>query len=253
MKASVNAGMMLMAAAILGGPASAQETEDGWDLVVDTAADSISASVSYASGASIIVQCRDGTLLTGVSQTPLTASPSRRASLTRGDAFSTASQWEVSADGRLALSNAPITARFLRLGGPVTLQSIDGDPAPFSVAFDLPASGAAVDRVLTACDQPLTRDHDRATDVSALLEGVAVEMPEAAMPRSGGAQSISLNCMIARGRLNGCVSESQQPPNPQGGAATAQRANGLRVRLRDEAAAEGGRVEIVVTGARIRR
>ncbi|MDQ8029777.1 MAG: hypothetical protein REJ23_13715 [Brevundimonas sp.] len=254
MKASVNAGMLLVAAAILAGPSNAQETEDGWDLAADPATNSISASISYASGASIIVQCRAGTLLAGISGTPLSRGPSRRALFTRGDVFSTASQWEASADGRLALNNAPITARFLRLGGPVTLQSVEGDSAPFSVAFDLPASGAAVDRVLTACDQPVTRDHDRATDVSALLEeGFAVEMPTAALPRTGGVQTVALSCIIADGRLSECVSERQQPPNPQGGELTARRANGVRVRLSNAAAAEGGRVEIVVTGARIRR
>lgn len=254
MKRPLNAGMMLIAAAVLAGPASAQEAGDGWDLAADPATDSVSASVSYASGASIIVLCRAGTLLTGVSGTPLSRGTARRALLTRGDDFSTEGQWSPSTDGSLALSNAPMTARFLRLGGSVTLQSIDGDPAPFNVAFALPTSGAAVDQVLTACDQPLTREHDRATDVSdLLLQGLAIEMPAAAAPRTGGVQAISLTCLIAGGRLTGCVSESQQPPNPEGGAVTARRANGERAQFSNEAAAEGGRVEIVVTGARIRR
>lgn len=235
-------------------PAGAQEAAaDGWDLAVDAANETVSASIEYASGAAVVVQCRGGMLVTAIARTPLSNSASRRAVLTRGDQFSPNVEWETVAGG-MAISMDPSVVRFLRRGGPVILQSTEDDPAPFSAPFELPVSGAAVDQVLTSCGAPLTRDHDAAPSATGfLLATPRVEMPSAAILPSGAPQTIYLSCLIRSSRLADCLSEYEQPRNPRAGAATAESADGTRVRVTDRVVVEGRRIEIVVTGARTRR
>lgn len=254
MKATGRLAALMVAALTASTPVRAQDAVDGWDIFVDAANDTVSASVDYASGATIVVQCQAGVLITGIAGTPLSNAASRRALLTRGDAFSPHTEWDLSAESGAAVSQDPRIARFLRLGGPVTLESMEGDPSPFRTAFALPASGAAVDQVLNACDAPLTRDRDRLLDAAGLvLAPPEVEMPEAAMREDGGAQTVYVSCLIRNSRLTGCLSERQQPLNRRAGTATARSADGTRIQVSDPAAAEGRRFEFALTGARMGR
>ena len=253
MKASARLAALMAAALAASAPAQAQDA-DGWDIFVDAANDTVSASVEYASGAAIFVQCQAGVLITGIAGTPLSNAASRRAILTRGDVFSPNTEWDLSAESGSAVSQDPRIPRFLRMGGPVTLESMEGDPAPFRMAFALPASGAAVDQVLNACNAPLTRDRDRLLDAAGLvLAPPEVEMPEAAMREDGGAQTVYVSCLIRNGRLTGCLSERQRPLNRRAGTSTARSADGTRVQVSDRAAAEGRRFDFVLTGSRIGR
>ena len=250
MKVAAGIAVTGLAMLVAFAPVRAQQVADGWDLAVDAPNESVSASIEYASGVAVVVQCRSGGLVTAISHTPLSNSNSRRAVLTRGDPFSPNVEWETAAGGT-AISRDPSVVRFLRRGGPVILQSTDDDPAPFSASLELPASGAAVDQVLTACGSPLNRDHDAAPSATGLLLAApAVEMPSAAMLQNGTPQTVYLSCLIRSSRLADCLSEYERPRNPRAGAAAARSADGTRVRVRDPAIAEGKRIEIVVTGAR---
>ena len=48
--------------ALLASPVSAQQADDGWDLIVDESQNMSMAVAAYSSGQSLAVRCRDGDL-----------------------------------------------------------------------------------------------------------------------------------------------------------------------------------------------
>ena len=118
----------------------------------------------------------------------------------------------------------------------------------------LPTQPAGVDGVLSSCGFGLSDDRDDLPDISDLVTTwPPIQMPP--FSRNYTVVQVEITCLVSLGRLSGCRSERETPSAPEVGAATARRANGLRVGIRRgaEAEAEGGLLEFVVTGNRVYR
>lgn len=210
------------------------------------------ASVEFGEGVLVAVQCRNRQLNIIMGGIPRADQPTRSVSIIRADGKSRQTALSAIEGSALFRSSNAADARFLRAGGRTTVASLPRDPRPFQMALELPSRSAAVADVLTSCGHSLTDDRDDLRDVSDLLIRLPrIEMPE--LSRAYTAVRVELSCLVADGRLTACRSDRETPAAPEVGVATAQRANGLRLSLKDQAEAEGGVVEIVVTGNRVRR
>lgn len=230
----------------------AQDAE--WDFASDPSKDLAVVSVEFAGGAFIAIQCQTRQLNVIFGGVPEAQTPARDVLITRADG-ATREAVLFPVEGS-SLFRTPLEghARFLRAGGQTTIISNSDDPRPFRMELALPTDPAGVNSVLISCGLSLSDDRDALPDVSHLLTTFpAVEM--APFSRDYTIVRVELTCLVSAGRLSGCRSERETPHAPEVGAATAQRANGRRLAIRrgGEAEAEGGRLELVVTGNRIYR
>ena len=249
----VTAGLALLVALAPGeGPAQDVQPLNDWDYAEDSGRSLAIASVQYSNDVSLTVQCLAGELALGIGGLPGAASFPRRLERQRADGRVEDTYWRVSG-GTLTTTDSARYARSFRAGGELVLNADPEAGPPVRIRLDLPSQSDNLDRVLTACGTPLESPFDAALDVGELMtRGPSIEMPPSAMDRHNLIR-VQVECLISGGRLTSCRSERQTPADPRAGAATARGANGERVGLRDVEAAEGRRVEIIVTGNRIRR
>lgn len=234
-------------------PGAAQEGDD-WDFARDEARDLTSASVEYASGAGLFVQCHAGTLIVALAGTPLSSGEPRSAVVERQGEEPVDYPWTATPDGRMATASWRRLARLLYRGGPVVLSSTADDDHAFQVAFDLPVHGPALAQVLSACGTPLTDDRDLLASAEQYLEEIPIVWrPNRDLPGRHDNQTVEISCIVRQARLTACRSDLEVPANPQAGEAVAEAAEGVAVQLSDPAAAEGGVVDIIITGTRYRR
>lgn len=240
----------LLAASLLAGPALAQEAD--WDLSANPSQGVTTASVEFGEGVLLAIQCQNRQLSVIIGGIPGPDEPTRSVSITRGDGQSHNTVLAAVEGSALFRSRSPHMARFLRGGGQTAVASRPEDPRPFRMVLDLPRQSAAVANVLTACGYALAEDRETLPDISDQL----TRLPRIQMPpfsRDYTIVSVELSCLVAEGRLAHCRSDRETPAAPEIGAATARLADGVRLSLKDQAQADGGVLEIVVTGNRIRR
>ena len=248
-------GLLLASLLCLAGLASASwsrvQEGDDWDVTSAPDRDLVVATVQYASGAGIGIQCQGGKLKVVVVGMPTSTDEFRvfNATLANGDTRRT--YWTGNA-GPMTTGSARL-ARFLKQGGKLTLTSLPDAPHPARAEFDLPAQTSGIDQVLSACGYPLSDPRDDLPQSDDLLSArPRLEMPPSAMNRHPIFE-VELSCIIASGRLSQCQSDHQIPRDPVGGERTARAANGAATRLTDLAAAEGRVIDLIIVGQRIRR
>lgn len=247
--AAIQVGVLLITGGGFGQPS---QSSDDWDLAADPARNLTIASVDYASGVSLSVQCFDGGLSVGLVGLPAFAATVRQLERRFDDGRHETWYFEPATGNGLVAHNIRYARAFRAEGGLVLTAAPDGAP-PVQIRLDLPAQSTHLDQVLSACGKALTSRFDTALDVGTLLLAApGIEVPPSALDRHDLIQ-IVLDCLIVDSRLASCESESQTPQDTAAGDATARATNGKRVRVSDPAAAEGRWVQIVVTGNRIRR
>lgn len=247
--ATIQIGLMLLASGGLGPPF---QSSDDWDLAADPARSLTIASVEYASGVALSVQCLAGDLSVGLVGLPASAATLRKFERRFDDGSPETWYFDAATENGLIARSARY-ARSFRGGGTLVLTAAPDGASPVQMRLDLPAQSTILDQVITACGRALTTRYDSALDVGPLLlETPGVEVPPAAFRRQNLIR-IVLDCLIVDSRLTSCESESQTPQDMAAGEATARGANGRRVHVSDPAAAEGRWLQIVVTGSRIRR
>lgn len=241
----------IQALLLVSGQAVDQPTDD-WDFAVDPTRKLTVASVAYAEGSTLFAACLNDTLTVGVRGLPTPSVSTRWFERRFNDGRTETSFWEASDTGTGLISGASArVARSLRTGGRLVLNSAPDGEVPIHLALDLPTQSANLDRVLTACGRPLESPHDRAPPLGKLLEQTPAIPPPAAVRHSSF--RVEVDCIVADGRLSACLSEHQHPADKALGAAVAREANGVRVKVNDPIAAEGGWVQILVTGERRHR
>lgn len=242
------AAVTVGAAAAFG--AMAQPSDD-WDYAGDAARGLSMARVEYASGAGVFVQCQAGVLTVAIAETPLSAEAFASSMIERPGERPAEVSWISTADRRLATSSSRRVARLFYRGGAVRMRSIEGEGQPFRTEFDVPVQGRGLAQVLGDCGTPLTDDRDLLPSAEPLLTAIpAVSFPRRYSPRRGERQWVEISCIVRQARLSDCRSDLQIPANPEAGAAVAREAEGTPVRVSDVAAAEGGVIDIQVTGSR---
>jgi len=235
-------------------PAGVQTpASDDWDLTTHSAGPLTLASVDYAAGRSVRVQCLSGGLDVAVTGLTVPGPEEIELERRRGDGSVETTRWTRSPDGSLVSESAARFARSLRAPGRLVLRAPGGGAGTSGLDLPLPGESANLDRVLSDCGLSLVSALDGAVDVEPLIERFPnVPIPERALDQQDAIR-VEVDCLVVNSRLAGCVSERQTPADPVAGQATAREAEGKRVRVREGADAEGGRVRIVVNGVRIRR
>jgi|GEM_PF-3952348 len=223
------------------------QTSDDWDYEVTQG--QVIASSSYAEGATLFAACSRGDLVVGLLGLPASAQRAGKLIRTRADGQTETAHWDrLEAGGVLVSSDPGRIARSFRRGGQLILNSEPEDEAvPIHIALDLPSQSANLDRVMTECGRALESPLDDAL----VLTNDNLQAPPRIMPPPGFGQTdyrLELDCLIARERLASCRIEHQVPVNAALGRAYLSAANGVRVRVRDAAAAEGRSLHIRIEG-----
>lgn len=230
----------------------AQDAE--WDLHSDPVQDVSVASVEYEGGALVAVQCQARELSVVFRGVAASQGTTRNVLIRRADGSTRETVLTAIEGSNLFTTRGAGDARFIRAGGQTTISSIPDDPRPFRLEVALPTLPTGVDSVLRYCGYHLSDDRDALPDSNNLLvRRPALEMPP--FSRSYTVVRVEMSCLVSEGRLSACRSERETPTAPEVGAATARHADGRRLTFREgtEAEAEGGVIELVVTGNRIYR
>lgn len=203
-------------------PAAAQEAGSEWQLTVDPSKDLTLATASYVTGQTVAVRCQAGVLDVLVIGLPAFRSATRYMETTYGAHDTEAAHWFSSPDGALTYSPAPaMAARRLREGGRLQIAaavSADANSALGRYNLGLPEGAASIDRVLTACNEPLTKTRDalprwrqaRVMSSNMWRRQPEPEIPEAAYATTTRIGFAVLSCVVnADGRPVDCDVEYQ--------------------------------------------
>lgn len=155
-------GLALSVALAGASPARAQDGVEDWDLTIDPAQQVSLASLDFG-GNALALRCKGGVLdflLTGV---PATTESFRTVRVTAGGIVDEPQTW-LTQPGLSVLSPSEPgrLARLLRAGGELVLrvEPASADDRSLRYQLAIPPSGAALDRVLSACGEALTEDWD---------------------------------------------------------------------------------------------
>ena len=209
-------------ALLIAGPVIAQDGDD-WDLSINPETNLIAASLVFDSGVAVGVRCFGGrydALLAGLPAAP-EGVETRELSVQFGDEDPDEQRWTVATNRQVVVSDLPARfARTLREGGRMQVLLRGGAPGGGNLryVFDLPASSAAIDRTLEACDKPLVDARD--LELEALGEqGLPGGLDWADRPRPSWPSGRTyvrgfavISCLTqSDGRLRDCAVESQHP------------------------------------------
>ena len=206
--------------AIAGGSQARAQSADDWDLVDGATPGLTMASVAFSGGSAIAVRCRAGTLDVLVAGLPASTSLSRHVEMTMPGVVAEDATWLAQPGGGLLSPSEPDRiARMLRAGGHIDLRLLaDAENATgVRLALDYPASPAAIDRVLTDCNVPLSEAHDTIRRVGSSVQWEqrpAPEFPERALEQDIKRAEVRLGCLVnANGRLTDCWLLAETPPD----------------------------------------
>jgi len=248
--------------ALLASPASAGQSGDDWDLIVDEDQNMKLAVVGYSSGQTLAVRCRDGELELLLSGLPPLEGETRRIEAAYGDGRVEAGVWFSIGDGSLVFSPAPrLDARRLRQGGPLQLSvavSTDAEAPLRRYALDLPAQSGNLDEVLAACGADRAGDRDDLVRWNIPWGAVdfwrrqpTPNYPQAALQLGSGFAVLS--CIsVGNGRLADCRTERESHHRRHGfGEAALRSLRDARIAPADEGGPPAGRLVIATIRFRI--
>lgn len=249
--------------AVLSSPALAQ-TEDDWDITENPPAQTIAATVTYATGDTLMVTCRHTTLdLFLATRDPALLGRSAEMQFDDGDPeFQT---WFETPSAALVMSGLPgPNARRLRTSRRLTIvfrPTTESQDASQRHVLDLPTTANGIDRVLDACSQPRTDPRDSLSrwdnsDVAAPDYGWARRpLPEFPAPaQRAGIESgfVSYSCVVGPGgEARDCRIEKESDPASGFGAAALAALRSARVKLSGEQAAIEGQLFSAITRFRL--
>lgn len=240
-----------LAALALGAPSAAQDradqTDDGWDYS-ETGGVHL-ASVAYDEGRAIGVRCSRGAL--EVLFLGLALPPTQRVDTVMLDVAvddHDGQQTWLTIPGQPALFSArpAYLARRLRDAAVISLQIEDQTPR---LKLPLPSDGASVDRVLSACGQPLADSRDDLPEIGPRPDDAANSIWKRLPNLSATAADarydfIVVSCVVAPDhRLTACRPEVQQPSGRAGASAARAFESG---RLNPDAAVPEGRLLVAL-------
>lgn len=203
----------------VGSAALAQDPGDDWD--VTRRGDLTLASVEFDNGG-VAMRCAEEAFDVILFGLPPSEQRTRalRVSVAGGPFFD--QTWTVAPNGTSAFSELPTRlARQLRAGGRLQVIAASGEQSTRRMVYDLPASPAAVDQILTACGKPLTDARD-SLDPWVAPNGLPAgrqwsETPEASFPKEAQDRGVQegyavVSCIAGRaGRVQDCRVESEFP------------------------------------------
>lgn len=224
--------LLLLAAA---SPALAQDPTEDWDLTVNAEREATVATLDF--GDNILgLRCQAGKLdllLTGV---PVSTGATRTATVSAG-AISDETQLWTALPGQPVVGAAEPArlARQLRAGGALDVRLAPEDAAdrPRRYQLTVPVSTASIDRVLTACGEPLDDPRDLIARSSEPITWSAMPLP--GFPENAAARGIDrgwvvLSCVISSNwGLSDCRVEAESHENAGFGASALRGVGGARL------------------------
>ena len=232
---SIRPAATALSVVLIAFPALAQDGGSDWDLLRDSRGSRTTALVAYDNGLAIMVRCNRHAYEAVIMGLPPAEGPTRTLRIAMGDTALEEQSWNVAVDNTLAVSDFPAPfARELRTGGQLRVVIPGGGGNGRNLRYDLtlPASNAAIDETLTACERPLVDPRDaeiRSIGEDGLPEGVDwVIRPRPSFPADIDATQgfTVLTCLNnPDGTLRDCVVETEHPPGAGFGEA-ALRATG---------------------------
>ena len=235
------ARMVPFAVCLIASPTFAQDVGPAdWDIERDPGNKVVMAYSMFNVGLGIAVRCVDGGL-----EAILTNLPSDDADVrVIGVAFADDErihdqQWNVAIDNTVALSSMPAPfARKLREGGQLQIRIAGGadDGRTVRYVLQLPASNAAINETLTACDLPLVDPRDAAW-ANVGDDGLPTSLQWVRRPRPTypGTPKYErgfavVSCIAdPEGRPQDCVVETEHPRDAGFGRATLSAARSARL------------------------
>jgi len=221
--------------------ASAQESLPAdWDVLREPSKKLVMAHTGFDVGLGIAVRCVDGGLEALISGLPSNTDEQRTIGVAFvGDERITDQQWNVAVNPTIAVSNMPAPfARKLRNGGELQLRIAGGaeDGRNLRYVLDLPASNAAIDETLTACDRPLVDPRDAAwagvgdNGLPTNLQWLKRPRPTyPGVPRYERGFAVVTCIADPEGRPQDCVVETEHPRDAGFGQATLRAAREARL------------------------
>lgn len=235
----MNRPLITLLACAIALPALAQDASQDWDLARDPATKSVLAFTTFDVGLAVAFRCVDGSLNTVIAGLPASTQDRRTFQLGFGDAAAYDSVWTATTDRTVVVGDFPaMLARDFREGGPLKLTIPGGaaDGRNLRYEVELPASGEAIDAVLTACGRPLVDPRDEimaAIPDSGLPVGLDwVRRPRPNFPHTNYARGfVVTTCLTTpEGRLSDCVVEMEHPHDSGFGRATLRSTRDARLR-----------------------
>lgn len=213
-------GLILALGAASG--ALAQDTPQDWDLIRQPENRTTIAYLELSSGLTIGFRCVDGAYGAIVAGLPAARRNEtiRTLGLQIRDRPLKDTRWTVTRDRSSALADFPASlARSFREGGPVSLVVPGGAEGGRNLRYNipLPASPAAINETLTACEKPLVDPRDELLPEVAedgLPDGLVWERPPRPRhPANNYASGYAVvSCVVQPdGRVDACEVESEFP------------------------------------------
>lgn len=235
----------------LGAPSGAQDradqTGDGWDY--SKTGGVLLATVTYDEGRAIGVRCSRGAfevLLMGLALPPTQRVETVMLDVAIDD--HNGQQTWLTLPGHPALFSArpAYLARRLRDAAVISVQIEDQTPR---LRLPLPSDGAAVDRVLSACGQPLADSRDDLPEIGPRPDGAANNIWKrppnlSAIAADARYDFVVVSCVVSPDdRLTACRPEVQQPSGRTGASVARAFESG---RLNPDAAIPEGRLLVAL-------
>ncbi|MFC5345640.1 hypothetical protein ACETK8_03825 [Brevundimonas staleyi] len=238
MRFRVLASIALLAVA---GSALAQDvTEDDWEVIRQPERKTVFAYIPTSTGLTIGFRCMDGVygaVIGGLPEAPRNARI-RTLRIGIGDKEPHDSRWSVTTDRTVAIADYPASlARSLRDGGEVSILIPGGGGEGRNLRHDLvlPASSAAIDQTLTACNRPTEDPRDALLPEiteNGLPDGVTwARAPRPSYPSTNYAEGYAVvTCVVQpNGALAQCQIESEHPDDGRFGRNALRATNDARI------------------------
>lgn len=226
-------------------PALAQDAADDWDIARDPSKKTILAYTTFDNGLSVAFRCIEGSFNAVIAGLPPSREDRRTLELAFRDDEPRRTMWTSTTDSTVVVGDFPAPlAREFRQGGAlkVTVPNGAADGRHLRYDVELPASSAAVDEALTACNRPLVDPRDAELEAigdSGLTGGVVWDRgPRPRYPSNHYASGFVVTTCVTtpEGRLRDCVVEMEHPHDGRFGRATLKAAERARVRNAEDAA-----------------
>lgn len=253
MKSSLILAIALTCTVLSLPPAQAQEAAQNaapdWDVIRDADKKLTFAHTVFDNGVGIGARCLNGSFQVLISGLPPAIDATRKLKIAIGNDDFAEQRWNAAENPAIAISDRPSPlARDMREGGKMQIIVPGGaeDGRNLRYVLDLPASSAAIDEALQACDRPLVDSRD--AELKALGDdGLPLNIEWARRPqptypegRTYTAGFANVTCLTQPdGRVRDCVVETEHPID--GGFGRAAIDATRRARLKSK---EGGDVPL---------
>lgn len=222
---------------------AAREAAADWDMARDPDKKLTIAHTVFDNGVGIGARCMNGSFQVLISGLPPATDATRQLRIAFGDEDFDEQRWNVAENPEVAISDRPSPlARDMREGGKMQIIVAGGAEGGRNLRYvlDLPASSAAIDETLKACNRPLVDPRDAELDALG-DDGLPMNIEWAQEPQPSYPQGrtyvrgfATVSCLTQpNGRVRDCVVETEHPIDGGFGRAAIDATRRARLKSKD--------------------